>query len=117
MVGGASEDDPGDGFGGDEGAGGAGSARPGGRGGAAQTPERPAPPPPIDVGGALPACEPGFERSNASGRDCIYVFGSSCYEDERIACACACRGLDDSACIIDGFLDPDSPQRVRCTAR
>ena len=111
MVGGGAEDEPVD-----DGEGTGGSGGPGaGGGGAAPAPNVPVRP--SDVGTVLPACEPGFERDRAGGRDCIYVLGSTCYEDERVACACACRGLASSACIIDGFLDPDAPQQVRCAAR
>lgn len=63
----------------------------------------------------LPACQPGFAMSG--GRECGYTFEGDCYEDEVRACACACEGLADSRCVIQGFLNPDEPQRVSCVER
>lgn len=111
MAGGA-EDEPAEDVDDVEGTGGTGGP---GAGGGEPAPN--VPPGPSDVGMVLPPCQPGFERTSAGGRDCTYLLGSTCYEDERVACACACRGLANSACIIDGFLDPNAPQQVSCAAR
>jgi len=73
---------------------------------------------PIDLGGiTLPDCEPGEPPSSAGSRGCTFLFDGACYDDPVMACACACRGRDDSRCIIGGFLNPDEPQRVRCMRR
>lgn len=89
---------------------------PAGTGGAATLPSDPGGP--IDVGGVtLPECQLGEPRSVSGSRDCTYVVAGNCYADGEMACACACRGLADNRCIIGGFLNPDEPQTVRCTAR
>lgn len=79
---------------------------------------------PSDPGGplefegvVLPECEPGVPATASSWRRCAYLFDAACYDDPLMACACACRGRERSRCIIGGFLNPDEPQRVRCTAR
>jgi hypothetical protein len=63
----------------------------------------------------LPPCEPGFQQSDADGRNCKYRFDSLCYEDETSVCACACPRSGNSSCVISGFLGlPDQPLQVTC---
>ncbi|HTV18897.1 MAG TPA: hypothetical protein VMG12_09505 [Polyangiaceae bacterium] len=93
-----------------------GSNDPGASGGSTSIPDDPAPP--IDIGDvALPECQLGPPSSSAGSSGCSYVASGNCYDDPEMACACACRGLADNRCIIGGFLNPDEPQTVRCTAR
>jgi hypothetical protein len=72
----------------------------------------------IDVGSTpLPDCEPGFPPSAALRRECTYIYQDLCYEGSLEACACACSGPRANRCIIGGFLNPDEPQTVSCTAQ
>jgi hypothetical protein len=91
----------------------------GGRAGGGASPVNPVGPRgAIDLDGiTLPDCEPGFSMGTAGSRDCTYLFRGDCYEDQLMACACACQGLADSRCIIGGFLNPNDPQRVSCVQR
>jgi hypothetical protein len=102
-------------------AGRAGSAGSPGAGGAAGGGGREfpvAPVGPIDLGGVtLPDCVPGEPQSSAGSVACTFLSDGACYDDPVMACACACRGREESRCIIGGFLNPDEPQRVRCMGR
>jgi hypothetical protein len=102
--------------GGSGGRGGGGGGRAGGGGASPVNPVGPGGA--IDLDGILlPDCEPGFSMATAGSRDCTYLFRGDCYEDQLIACGCACQGLADSRCIIGGFLNPNDPQRVSCVQR
>lgn len=113
AAGGPGEDDEGE-----DGIGGTGSepGGRGGRGGSAQTPVQEPEAPIISGDTPLPECGPGTVAQSAVSPDCQFVFGSSCYPSMLEACACACTRNGASRCIANGFLNPDAPQRVACTA-
>jgi hypothetical protein len=70
---------------------------------------------PIDVDRVtLPPCTPGFPRSSANGRECTYILRQQCFQEQLVACACACSDPDANSCITGGFLNPDEPQSVIC---
>lgn len=80
----------------------------GGRGGAQGRPEGV-----LDLEPMVqPPCVLGFSESRAGGRECMFVHDRRCYEDEVLACACACPM--GGRCVIEGFLDPEGPFPVRC---
>jgi hypothetical protein len=58
------------------------------------------------------SCAEPFRRSDDRERPCPYIYRGVCYPSDDCACSNACAS--EAQCVIDGFLDPDEPQRVRC---
>ena len=58
------------------------------------------------------SCGDPFRRSDDRERACPYIYRGVCYPSGDCACSGACSG--DAQCVIEGFLEPDEPQRVRC---
>jgi hypothetical protein len=87
--------------------GGAARDRGGGQDGGAADPEASLPDDP------LPECVPGFPRGTA-GRQCNWTVEGFCYEERRMACACACPRDQANVTCSSGFGGPDSATPVEC---
>lgn len=98
------------------GQGNAGRAGSGGRDDASSVGDPGAVAPPGDadelVEGGPVSCGEPFRRSDEVERACPYIYRGVCYPSGDCACASACLG--GAQCVIEGFLEPDEPQRVRC---
>jgi hypothetical protein len=97
---------------GEVGVGGTGSSRPAGSGGTG-APNNPRPTDPIILDPErLPTCVPGARVPGGRGQECTFTHDRRCYEEQAMACACACpRG---GLCIIGGFPSPEEPVPVSC---
>jgi len=58
------------------------------------------------------SCADPFRRSDDLERACPYIYRGVCYPSGECACSRACPS--EAQCVIEGFLEPDEPQRVRC---
>ena len=66
--------------------------------------------PPLDP---LPECVPGFAPGSA-GRHCNWMADTLCYEERKMACACACPRNEPQVTCISGFGGDDTATPVTC---